>query len=488
MRIAKSALAIIMVFACLSTVIGQESEHKRAADAWVKKDYDAFITHAENFILLYPHHDFVANLEYRLAKARAFQGKYKEAMELLYQVSKKHLYSVSGLMAREDAQLIESAYTSQPETLAAFLKADELKMHVSGELTRADHEKIKKALEDAAAVKGAHGTLASKIEYEQYVAEERELKREYTAYYPDIKPDLLIGFWETFEAGHADDEFGFKGFISRVKLYGWLAEPFGHSQKFKARLGFFDRGIELARDRLKTEKEQERRWLLMYRLAKLLKAKQFSLVTINSDSSFRVLKDAMDTYDTLLKEAPNWYLIMDVISDIVDLKCLVAQYDDAYTFAYEQAKNYTGQMEYGKVFWTLFKYMSLSKSKYLLKKSLKVFQTLAQVYGPTTFYSKGMEHYRKVKPEMEHMGVFIDEVLGTRKPSAAADKTHVEVPEDVRRQQKEMPTFMTSIGKFLVIGLVVLVALTVLLVVADRLRQKEELERIEKEYEEDSDL
>ena len=479
----KHALIALLLLACAPIAYGQESEHKRAGDAWVKKDYDSFVTHAENFILLYPKHDYVPNLEYRVGMARAFQGKYKEALEVLYRAAKKNFRSPSGLIALEDAQTIEGSYTTQPEALAALMKAIEIKLHVSAELKKAEHDSIKAALDKAAAVKGVHGPLAARIDYEKYVVEERELKQEYTAYYPDIKPDLLLANWETFEAAHSDDEFAFKGFINRVKLYGWLANPFEeHSPEFKPRVEYYDRGVELARDRVRTDKDPEHRRLLLYRLAKLLKAKQFGLVTVNSDATFNVLKEAMDTYETLLKEAPDWYLVIDVLSDMVDLKCLVAQYDDAYSFAYDHASHYQGDMEYGQVYFTLFKYMSLAKSKYLLKKSLLVFKTLAQGYGTTTYFTQAMEHDRQVQPLYQEMGVFIEEVLGTGGAKSAEPKTRVEVPAQVRAPEKENPTFMTGVGKFLILGLIVLVALTALLFIAERLRQKEELEKIEKEY------
>jgi hypothetical protein len=111
-----------------------------------------------------------------------------------------------------------------------------------------------------------------------------------------------------------------------------------------------------------------------------------------------------------------------------------------------------------------------------------VFKTLGQGYGSTTYFAQAMEHYRQVQPEFQQMGVFIEEVLGPGDQKSSEAKAQVEVPAEVRQPEKANATFMNGVGKFLVFGLIVLIALTALLFIAERLRQKEELEKIEKEY------
>jgi len=477
-RFRLAVVAALLAAASPVWVQAQESEHRRAAETWKKKEYGQFIKHAENFIMLYPRHNYVPNLDFRAGKALGYLGKYPEAIERLYQVARKYPYSQSGLMALDDAKLMASAYKSQPEALKEFLKADAMKMHVSEEITQREHEAIKAQLEKTKAVKGLHGLLAAKVDYEAALVMNRELKREYMAYYPSIKPDLLIAYWETFETNNADSPYAFRGLVQRVKLYGWLAKPKG-SGSARPVISFYDRGIAIADERLKTAKGEQERWLLLYHLAKLLKDKQYALIKVDSQASFNVLKRTMETYEQLLKEAPKWYLIVEVLADMVDLKCLVADYDGAYKFAYDRAKDYRGEPEYGKVFWTLFRFMTLNKSKYLLKKSLTVLKTISQEYGNTTYYQHAIEQYRAVKPLMDSMKIFVDEEMGKAIGVEPTKPKIVEVPEAVQKPKEKPTTFMTDMGKFIVISLTVIVVLTVLLFVAEKLRQKEEFAKVD---------
>jgi len=460
-----------------------KTSHERAVEAWKKKNYKEFRKHASNFLINYPRHDYRSNIDYRIGKALAYMGKYKEAVAHLYGVAEKYRHSPNALMAKEDARLIESAYEQQPEALKAYLKGDELKMHASQELKAKEHEAIKTAFEKARRIKGVSGLLRSRIDYEIALVRARDLKRDYTYYYPKIKPEMLIGHWETFEAEHEGEPVAFKGLIQRLRLYAWLAEPFGRTEKMKPRISFFDRAIAIARSRLETEKDENRRLLLRYRLAKLLKEKQFALYVIDVTRSFNVLRETMKVYEELLAEGGDWYFTMDIISDMVDLKCLVNQFEDANRFALEHEKSYRGEPEYGQVLWTLFKYMSRAKDKGTLTDAAKILHALKIRYGSTTFYLNGIEQYRAVHSDWEALGVHLDEIVGggAKKAHKGPKAVVPELGEPKKRAKKFL--FTDSVGIFIGAGLGVVVVLTLLLVVAERLRYKEELAKAEQDVE-----
>ena len=462
---------------------GAKTGHELAVEAWKKKDYKEFRKHASNFLINYPRHDYRSNIDYRIGKALAYMDKHKEAIDHLYKVAEKYRHSPNALMARDDARLIESAYELQPEALKAYFKADELKIHVSAKLKAKEHENLKAAFEKVRDIKGVSGMLASRIDYEIALVQTRDLKRDYTYYYPKIKPEMLIGHWETFEAEHEGEPIAFKGLIQRLRLYAWLAEPFGRTDKMKPRISFFDRAIVIARSHIETEKDENWRLLLRYRLAKLLKEKQFALYVIDVTRSFDVLRDTMKVYDELLAEGGDWYFVMDIISDMVDLKCLVNQFEDANKFALEHEKPYRGEPEYGQVLWTLFKYMSQAKDKGTLTDAAKILHALRIRYGSTTFYLNAIEQFRGVHSDWEALGVYLDEIVGGGAKKARKGPRAV-VPEAGAPEKKDKRFLFTdSTGIFIGAGLGVVVLLTVLLLVAERLRYKEELSKAEQDIE-----
>jgi len=479
------AVALVLTMGTTAFAAKAQTDHERAVESWKKKDYKEFKKHASNFLINYPKHDYRSNIDYRIGKAMAYLGEYKQAVEHLYKVAEKYRYSPHGLMARDDAKLIESAAETQKKALDAYFKADEIKIHITAQLKAKEHETLKDAFDKVSQMDELSGLLAARVAYEVAITETRELKREYTFNYPKIKAEMLIGIWDTFEAEHEGEPIAFKGFIQKLRIYAWLAEPFGRSQKNKPRISFFDRAIALAKEGLKGEKNEQNRRLLRYRLAKLLKEKQFALYVIDVTRSFRVLRETMEVYEDLLADSGDWYFAMDIVSDMVDLKCLVNQFDDAKRFAFDQEKNYKGEPEYGQVMWTLFKYMSQAQDKATLIEAIKVLQALNMRYGSTTFYLNGIEQYRNLRSIFDKNNVFPDEILGSDESDKNRPRATRAMAPKVGKPEKQAKKFLftDSVGVFIGVGLGVVLLLAVLLFVAERLRYKEELLKAEQDQE-----